>query len=133
MLCNKVHQTINAKPDYETWEVSSINVWPLRKITIWTQTHMYTYTHQCIFFHEYFSYHPSHHMRLCSEQLKAPESLLQAYFSETKDYFSRFVDSTDDCKTVVLPKDDNHKLVRPVLKFYRGEHLAGTLESNSGL
>ena len=50
-----------------------------------------------------------------------------------RDYFSRIFDSTDDYKTTVPPKDESYKLIKPVLKVYRGQNLEATLETNPGL
>ena len=54
-------------------------------------------------------------------------------FSKIRDYFSRIFDSTDDYKTTVPPNDESYKLIKPVLKVYRGQNLEATLETNPGL
>mmetsp|Transcript_23928 Transcript_23928/g.51664 ORF Transcript_23928/g.51664 Transcript_23928/m.51664 type:complete len:320 (-) Transcript_23928:105-1064(-) len=75
----------------------------------------FTFTHQCMFCQDLFTYYPLNHMRNCFRQLHAPPTVLKRYFGERGSYFTRFVDCTDDWKTKLLPKDDDYKLLKPVL------------------
>ena len=75
----------------------------------------FTSTHQCMFCQDLFTYYPFNHMRNCFGQLQAPPFVMHRYLSERADYLTRFVDCTDDWKTNLLPKDEDYKLLKPIL------------------
>ena len=57
----------------------------------------------------------------CTKKRYAPPSLLRAWEEETTHYEDTYLDLSNDYQTKVLPVDDNHKLIRPVLGYRHWE------------
>jgi hypothetical protein len=78
-----------------------------------------TFTHQCMFCKNLFSYGGLewiYHMRRCLSQLEAPRLVLCAFFALANDFCTRVYDCTDDYHAQILPTRENcYRLVKTVV------------------